>query len=140
MVGPLGPLAASPFAALPSWTLVVTRPVSPKEKLRLQSKVQEAVTQVEREPHAGAGIVLLRATPYVPLEDATRWIKAYFDEARPRRLGGVALYRNGIAQAKGGESRAIAHELVDLYHGELTLGSAPLGGLRVEVELPGALL
>jgi signal transduction histidine kinase len=35
---------------------------------------------------------------------------------------------------------AIAHELVDLYHGELTLGSAPLGGLRVEIELPGALL
>ena len=32
---------------------------------------------------------------------------------------------------------AIAHELVGLYHGELTLGSAPLGGLRVEIELPG---
>ena len=35
---------------------------------------------------------------------------------------------------------AIAHELVDLYQGGLTLGSAPLGGLRVEIELPGALL
>ena len=35
---------------------------------------------------------------------------------------------------------AIADELIGLYHGELRLADSPLGGLRVEIELPGALL
>lgn len=33
---------------------------------------------------------------------------------------------------------AIVNELVDLYGGSVTLGVAPSGGLRVEVELPGS--
>ena len=63
---------------------------------------------------------------------------------------GIDLERRRAALARGarldesvpgsGLGLAIALELVDLYHGELTLGDSPLGGLRVEVGLPGALL
>ena len=63
---------------------------------------------------------------------------------------GIDLERRRAALARGarldesvpgsGLGLAIALELVDLYHGELTLGDSPLGGLRVEVGLPGTLL
>ena len=33
---------------------------------------------------------------------------------------------------------AIVHELVALYGGKVTLGAAPIGGLRVELILPAA--
>jgi signal transduction histidine kinase len=76
------------------------------------------------------------------------------DTARGRRLHividddgpGIDPDRRDAVMARGtrldesvpgtGLGLAIAHELVDLYGGRLTLGSAAIGGLRVEVDLP----
>ena len=61
---------------------------------------------------------------------------------------GIDADRRGLVMARGarldesvpgsGLGLAIVQELVGLYGGRVSLGSAPLGGLRVELSLPAA--
>ena len=54
------------------------------------------------------------------------------------RLDGAWRKARRIGSQQGSLSLAIVHELVALYGGKVTLGAAPIGGLRVELMLPAA--
>lgn len=80
----------------------------------------------------------------VTSDRATRRIHIVVDDDGP----GIDAARRDAVMARGarldesvpgsGLGLAIVHELVALYGGKVTLGAAPLGGLRVELELPAA--
>lgn len=57
------------------------------------------------------------------------------EEQIPKTMKGVRL---GTAQPGRGRGLGICRDIVEMYGGRLTLGASELGGLRAEVQLPGA--